>query len=356
MNSATVTSGLPVLLWPGKRVQPTRWLAWILPAASLLLAGCAEGENVRGAPSIIHPRGLAAGRIDDLWWIMFWLGSAVFLIVMGALLVALFHRRREPVDEQATAERGKKAILWGGIILPAIILLVVFGFTVGTLRAMSMPETDENTIIEVIGHRWWWEVHYTDHQFFTANEIHIPVGQPVQIKLTSQDVIHSFWVPQLHGKMDMNPGKTNTFWIRADEAGEYWGECAEFCGVQHAKMQFVVVAELPEEFEAWLEQQRQPAAEPVDELAQQGKQIFLSSDCINCHTIEGTNATGALGPDLTHLASRRTLGAGAIENTIGSLGGWVVDSHSIKPGNLMPETDIDGPELHALLAYLVSLK
>jgi cytochrome c oxidase subunit 2 len=200
-------------------------------------------------------------------------------------------------------------------------------------------------------------VRYPDQEFVTANEIHIPTDQPVQVRLTSDDVIHSFWIPELHGKMDMIPGVTNTFWIEASEPGIYWGVCTEFCGIQHAKMAFPLVAKPAEEFAAWVESQQQPAPAPETELTQNGQEIFLNSACIYCHAVEGTNATGDLGPDLTHFASRLTLGAGAFENNMGNLSGWIVDPQQMKPGNLMPaSSDLTGPELQALLAYLATLE
>jgi cytochrome c oxidase subunit 2 len=216
---------------------------------------------------------------------------------------------------------------------------------------------DEDALtIEVIGHQWWWEVRYPEQQLVTANEIHIPVGQPVTLKLTSADVIHSFWVPELHGKRDLIPGRVNDFWLQADEAGDYWGLCAEFCGTQHAKMLFVLVAEPPEMFEQWVAAQQTAAAEPTDTLTQQGFDIFMEAECGTCHQIRGTPASGDFGPDLTHFASRLTLGAGAARNTRGTLAGWVVDPHGIKPGNLMPSSDVSGKDLQPLLAYLESLE
>jgi cytochrome c oxidase subunit 2 len=269
----------------------------------------------------------------------------------GALSGALWARANRP-----SARHGAKMIVAGGIIAPAVILLTVYGFTLSTLRALSMPAIAEELSIHVVGHQWWWEVRYPHQQFETANELHIPVGYPVEIILTSEDVIHSFWAPNLHGKLDLVPGSTNTFWIQADEAGEYWGECAEFCGVQHANMRFVIVAEPLEEFAAWLARQQQPAAEPEEPLAQEGQQVFLSSTCVQCHTIRGTHATGDLGPDLTHLAGRTMLAAGTIANNRGNLGGWIIDPQHIKPGNLMPSTNLTGYDLQALLAYLATLE
>lgn len=316
----------------------------------LLLAGCGE------APAIFDAAGEAARVINRLWWLLFSLGSAVYGVVMGYLLLALY-RRRQPLGAGALATGGTtRTVLWGGIILPAIILLVVYVATVRTLLTLSARAADAELTIAVIGHQWWWEVHYPSQAMITANEIHIPVGQPVRIQLTSADVIHSFWVPELHGKLDMIPGRTNTFWLEADQPGDYWGICAEFCGTQHAKMLFLVVAVPTQEFEGWLAAQQQPPPAPTTAQARQGQQIFLETACAQCHAVAGTPANGRLGPDLTHLASRRTLAAGTLENNIGNLGGWLVDPQHSKAGNLMPASVLNGEELQALLAYLQTLK
>lgn len=210
--------------------------------------------------------------------------------------------------------------------------------------------------VQVSGHQWWWEVRYPQQGFATANEIHIPVGQPIRLELTSADVVHNFWVPELHGKIDMTPGKVNTLWLQADQAGVYRGKCAEYCGTQHAKMELIVVADPPEQFGAWLARQQQPAPEPAELLAQQGQQVFLRSSCVYCHAVRGTSANSTFGPDLTHLASRRTLGAGALENITGNLAGWITNPHSIKPGNKMPAVVLAPEDLNALLAYLATLE
>ncbi len=319
----------------------------LLLILSLLgLAGCA------GAPSTFAPKGTAAAQIGRLWWIMFGVGTAVYLAVMGVMMLALFR----PGTKLPFALNGRRLIIVGGLIIPLIILIVIYGFTLSTLSALEPEKNQGPLTIEVIGHQWWWEVHYPDHQVTTANEIHIPVGQPVTFKLASDDVIHSFWVPELHGKRDLIPGRVNHFWLQADEPGEYWGLCAEYCGTQHAKMLFVVVAKPQAQFDQWLAQQQQPAATPTDALTQEGFDVFMDADCGRCHTISGTEADGDFGPDLTHFAGRLTLGAGAARNTRGTLAGWVVDPHGIKPGNLMPSSDVSGAELQALLAYLESLE
>lgn len=320
-----------------------------LVVIALLLAGCTT------APSTLHPQGPGAARIAELWWILLAISSLVFLGVLIFLLFALFRRRRD--DQAANSVRtGTRIVLYAGIVMPTVILLTVFGFTLVTLNALSMPEIPEEYTIHVVGRQWWWEVRYPHQQVETANEIHIPAGQPVRIVLSSDDVIHSFWVPELHGKLDLVPGMTNEFWLQADRPGVYVGECAEFCGIQHANMRFLVIAEPLEQYSAWLAAQQLPARQPEDSLALAGQQVFLRSDCLNCHTVAGTQATGKLGPNLTHLASRQTLAAATVPNNRGNLGGWIIDPQHTKPGALMPATSLTGSELQALLAYLATLE
>ena len=341
-----------------KRIATGCTALWSAGLALLLLSGCTN------APSVLNPQGPAAARIAGLWWLLFGMAMAVLLVVVVFLALALFRRRRAPRPADPTTDvtaapeprAGARVIVWAGIIVPAIILGIVYVATLWTMRALATPAIDQGLTIHVIGRLWWWEVQYPEQQFTTANEIHIPVDRPVRIVLSSPNVIHSFWVPELHGKMDLVPGQVNTMWIEASEPGVYLGECAEFCGTQHAKMQFLVVAQPPDEFAAWLAQQQQPARAPTDELAQQGHQVFLAANCINCHAIKGTDATGNLGPDLTHLASRRTLGSAIEENNVGNLSGWIVNPQHIKPGNLMPPAELSSVELQALLAYLATLK
>ncbi len=303
----------------------------------------------------MNPQGPAAAHIADLWWFLLAAGGAVYLLTIGLLGVALFRRRRQ--RESADGMKiGSRIILYAGIVGTSVVLLVVFGYTVATLSALSTPRIFPGNTIHVVGHQWWWEVRYPHQQVTTANEIHIPVGTPVRVVLSSDDVIHSFWVPELHGKLDLVPGQTNEFWLQADQPGVYAGRCAEFCGVQHAKMGFIVVAESLEQFNAWMEVQRLPAPEPTESLALRGQQVFLGSACINCHAIAGTQATGNLGPDLTHLASRLTLAAATLPNNRGNLSGWIADPQHVKPGAFMPPAELTGSELQALLAYLATLE
>ncbi len=318
----------------------------------------------------LDPQGPAAAHIASLWWLMLGLGTAVWVLVMVLLVVSLFRKRRaqeqaeSPIQiEREHARATKVWIIGGGIVLPVVVLAIVFAFTVNAMRslgALAAAAPADGLTIEITGYQYWWAVRYPDQPmtrvFTTANELRIPVGQPVTVRLTSADVIHSFWVPELHGKLDLIPGRVNTLVIQADRAGDYLGVCAEFCGIQHAKMGFVVVVEPPEQFEAWLQAQQQPATEPTDPLAIQGQQIFLASKCVDCHAIAGTSATATVGPDLTHLASRRTLAAAALPNTREHLANWLVDPQHIKPGNAMPPSELTPDNLQALLAYLEQLK
>lgn len=346
----------------------------IISGIGLLLAACSApfSTNFSGlsdfstvtsaTPSSLAPKGPGATQIANLWWLMLGLGTSVYLLVAALLLGGLLRRRSQANSASATllsplpARTRNIWLIGGGVILPSLVLMVVFGATVWVMRATANTMPPNALVIEVTGHQWWWSVRYPEQQFTTANELHIPVGRPVAIKLTSADVIHSFWVAELHGKLDLMPGHTNTLVLQADQPGEFRGLCAEFCGLQHAKMMFVVVAEPPEQFAAWLQNEQQPAAEPTDALAIDGKQVFLASKCVQCHAVSGTPAVADVGPDLTHLASRRTLAAALLPNTRGHLAGWIVNPQHLKPGNEMPNSDLAGQDLQALLAYLEGLK
>jgi cytochrome c oxidase subunit II len=327
-------------------------------AVVLTTTGCRVAPVTRNIPNALDPRGFGAREVAELWWIIFGLGTAVFVVVTALLLFVVYRRRVNRSEEEVDLEEvsGTPWILGGGIVVPFIILMVTYGFSLNTLTKLSNPPQPPVVTIEVLGHRWWWEVRYPEYGIVTANEIVIPAGRPVEILLSSDNVIHSFWVPQLHGKLDMTPGRVDSMWLQAERPGVYRGLCAEFCGLQHSKMQFLVIAQEPDEFNTWLARQQQPAPEPVDDLTFRGQQVFFSAACVYCHTIRGTPATGVLGPDLTHLASRRTLAAAVIENNRGNLAGWIVDPQNVKPGNLMPPTPLDAADLQALLAYLGTLE
>jgi cytochrome c oxidase subunit II len=324
-------------------------------ALALPLVGSAEMQ------SALDPAGPQAARISDLWWLMCAVCSAVFLAVIGALLYAVFHARPSDADVAGPAtERRMTSVVAGATAITAVILFALLVVSIFAGRGLSEPSAPDPMTLEVIGHQWWWEVHYVDpvpsQRLVTANEMHIPVGRPVMLKLTSQDVIHSFWAPNLHGKRDLIPGHTTTLAFQVDKLGVFRGQCAEFCGYQHAHMAFLIVAEPPDQFAAWIDEQRRPAAQPADAAQQKGQEVFLSSSCVLCHTIRGTPAGGTVAPDLTHLASRRTIAAGTLPNTPGHLAGWIIDPQNIKPGNKMPPNTLDAEDLQALLAYLESLQ
>lgn len=318
--------------------------------------------------SVFNPSGTGASAIADLGVLLLVIAGGVYLFVVGLLLFGLLRRRggtpREranpaittPVTLTDAEPRGARAfVIAAGVVMPTLVLSGVFAATLYTLNKLT-PEQPETLTIYVIGHQFWWEVRYPDSGVVTANEIHIPVGVPVTIKLQSADVIHSFWVPELNGKADLIPGRTNTIVLNATKAGQYRGQCAEFCGMQHAHMAFLVVADPPEVFAAWLSDQAQPAPYPADEVTLRGRQLFLGSSCVYCHAIRGTNAQSGLGPDLTHLASRRYIGAGTLVNNRGNLAGWIVNAHASKPGNRMPPMYLEPDELQDLLVYLQSLE
>lgn len=334
------------------------WQLLTLGITAALLNACVEAPSLRQIPSMLDTHGTGAAIIEREWWFLFWLGSAVFLLIvvlLAAILIRHFQSRRD--REVAQKSAGESRWIWlGGIALPLLILLVTFPTTVRDSWALSAPPNPERVTVNITGHRWWWEVHYPEHGFRTANQLYIPVGQSVRVNLSSEDVIHSFWAPQLHFKRDLVPGKANSTWIQADEAGVYRGICAEFCGKQHARMMFMVIALEPEEYQAAIENERRPAIEATDALARRGQEVFLTSQCVYCHTIRGTPAAGETGPDLTHLASRLTIAAGALENNTGNLGGWILDPQHIKPGNAMPPSPLNGEQLQALLAYLNTLQ
>jgi cytochrome c oxidase subunit 2 len=258
----------------------------------------------------------------------------------------------------------------GGIILPVAVLAPVLVLTMWTLGAVALPSgtvarIDEppapgEFVVEVLGRQYWWEVRYRDArphlEFETANELRIPVGRRVVVRLRSLDVIHSFWVPGLQGKMDLVPGRTNAIVLTAARPGVWRGQCAEFCGVQHAKMAFTVVAEPPERYEAWAARQRAGAPTPNDSAGLADQRAFLQSGCTLCHSVRGTRARGDLGPDLTHVAGRLTLAAGTLPNSAGHLYGWVANPQAIKPGSHMPLVPLTSRELHAIVRYLASLE
>jgi cytochrome c oxidase subunit II len=311
--------------------------------------------------SVLSPNSLQTRLIDRLWDAMYLTSIVVFALVVGALLWGTFRRR--PAEAPRTDPAAERRMTSAVALATGLTVVVLFGFLVYDMavgRQLTTNPGDQALQIRVTAHQWWWEVQYRDslaqNWATTANEIHIPAGKPVALELRSTDVIHSFWPPSLSQKRDLIPGNPNSLWFQADTPGVYRGQCAEYCGQQHAKMAFLVIAEPPDSFATWLESQRDTALTPTSELTKRGQEVFLTSSCVMCHAISGTPAGSRIGPDLTHLASRRTIAAGTLPNTRGNLAGWIVDPQRIKPGTRMPPNQLDPIDLHALLAYLESLK
>jgi cytochrome c oxidase subunit 2 len=322
-----------------------------------------QGGDWFGRHAATEPMGPNAAHTMASGWVVIGVCAVVYLAVLLVLVGAIVRRRHaaEP-DVGPEAHRRHMRVV---ALAVAVTVIVLFGFLVLDLSThrrldrIGRGEADPLTIT-VTGYQWWWAATYEDsivsNRFTTANEIHIPVGRPVLLRLVGRDVIHSLWVPSLAGKRDLIPPYTNMLWIRADRAGTYHGKCAEFCGLQHAKMDFTVIAEPPERFAAWAAGQRAPAAPPANPVLLRGQQVFLASPCVMCHTISGTPAQGRMGPDLTHVGGRASIAAGTIPNTRGSLAGWIADPQRIKPGAKMPPNVLEPRDLQAVVAYLESLR
>lgn len=313
---------------------------------------------MESSPSFLRAYGFVAGREARLGWILLGIAAVVVLVVSALVVAGALRRARA---ERGRIEREGEGLRWiviGGIVVPSLVLIGVLVLTVTTQAAIATPAGADLTV-RVTGRQWWWEVTYLDPSpslmATTANEIHIPVGRPVRLQVVSGDVIHSFWIPELAGKTDLIPGQENVMWLEADRPGVYHGQCAEYCGLQHAKMAMEVIAEPPEAFARWLARQRAPAAAPAATDAAAGARVFATTACALCHTVRGTMAGGRLGPDLTHVAGRRTIAAGTIANTRGNLLGWIENPRAFKPGTLMPAVPLQGRELDDLTAYLQSL-
>jgi len=328
-------------------------------AAGIALWAVATIVVSTGCGGMLDPQGPRSNTVVTLWWVMFGISAVVMALVTAALLWGLWRASRPDAPTRAgPAGRDRFFVFGGGIAMPVVVMVLLMVLTVWAGRAITEAAEDDAVRIEVVGHQWWWEVRYPDRDVTTANEIHIPAGERVELLLMSEDVIHSFWVPELGGKIDLIPGRTNSLVLEADQPGEYRGQCAEFCGLQHAKMRILVVAEDRDDFDEWVASHQEPAQPltPDDGALFEGQQAFLGSACVYCHTIEGTNASGTLGPNLTHLASRQMLASNVVPNTRGHLAGWILDPQSVKPGTQMPPTQLNADQLEALLDYLGSLE
>jgi cytochrome c oxidase subunit 2 len=305
--------------------------------------------------------GPQAQQIDSLLWGLIWLSIVVVaiitvLVVAGILVRGKRGRQIAPADVERP--RGGAWFIYVGVGISTVVLVAYTGWTVATMAGISNPPAKPAFTIEVVAHQWWWQFRYDDGNpsqiFDTANEIHIPVGQPVRFTLRSADVIHSFWIPALGGKTDVIPGRVNQMWLEAAKPGVYRGQCSEYCGAEHAEMALRIIADPPNVFAAWRSNQLADTPSPTNDLTTVGEQRF-ELRCGACHAVRGTLADGALGPDLSHLMTRTTIAAGMLPNTPANLAGWIADPQGIKPGALMPNIELSGPELNAIEAYLTTL-
>ena len=314
------------------------------------------------APSTLSTGSHDAQRLATLGIAMTVVATLIFLFVVGIIALGIWRRRNEPAHAVTPADVRSPIdvsenwwILGGGLAMPVIVLAGVFVLTLATMRAYR-PAPPGAPEILVIAHQWWWEIRYPNDTVITANELHLPVGRAVRLELRSADVIHSFWAPNLEGKTDVIPGQQNEMVLRADSAGVYRAQCAEFCGRQHANMALSIVAEAEPAYDAWLMSAKAPAVHAAAESANAGLALFMNHSCASCHSIRGTPATGSLGPDLTHVGSRSTLAGGALPNTVGYLAGWISNPDRLKPGTKMPAIPMDGASLQAVVRYLEALK
>ena len=329
----------------------------LLLLATVVLAACSDPQTT------LEPRSDSADRIDDIYRLVFWLAGIVFVLVLAATLVfSLWFRERPGREAKQIHGNTRLEVIW--TLIPVVIIAVI---AVPTFQAIIDEDSDppENALtVEAVGHQWWFEFNYPEYGISTSNELHIPVDRAVAFDLEAVDVIHSFWIPQLAGKIDMIPGRTNTLWFTPNEvrAEPYLGQCAEFCGLSHANMRFRVYVHTQADFEAWVQKMQagHPDADaPSEELLAQGQQAFLAGGCVGCHTINGSSiAVGVVGPNLTDIGSRGTIGAGILENNTENLTAWIKNAPSLKPGIIMPvfEGTLTDEQIAALVAYLQSLK
>jgi cytochrome c oxidase subunit 2 len=325
---------------------------------------------ISGFPSnqtSLNPAGPAAAHIEHTFALIFWITGTVYLLTLTALVYFVWRRRYtlsimpEPQPTTDDSDRLATGAVAAAMALTVALLFVMLISSLVTSHRLGRMNEQQALTIDVYGHQWWWEVQYPNEaepfrMVTTANEIHVPVGTPIRIHGTSRDVIHSFWAPNIQGKRDLMPGYNTDVLMQVDKAGRWRGQCAEFCGMQHAHMSFFLVAEPQKDFNNWMTAQAQSAIVPNNAQTAHGQQVFLTHACVMCHTIRGTTAGSLVGPDLTHLASRSTIAAGMLPNTIGNLAGWILNAQALKPGSRMPPNQISGPDLQDLLAYLETLK
>jgi cytochrome c oxidase subunit II len=320
--------------------------------AVLVLAGCGGDQNT------LHPASKQEHAISTLWWVMLVGASIGFGLVAFLLLLGWLRRNRVSLPFGLGERAGTGIVVVLGVVVPVLLLSLLFVWSdIYVIKHTEAPKASSTSLtVEVTGHQWFWEIRYPGSGAVTANELHIPVNTRVNVVGTTADVVHSFWVPELNRKIDLIPGRRNRMLLDADRTGVFRGQCAEFCGLQHAHMALLVFVQTRSAFRAWLANMAKPAPAASTADARHGEQVFTTEACSGCHQIRGTSAKGQIGPDLTHLASRTTLAGASIPNTPSVLGDWIRDPQHFKPGNKMPSLELSGSELRALVAYLTRLK
>ncbi len=348
---------------PFKPKTLKRWrLASLLPLLiALALAGCGQTDInlVTHTPNILDPKGPVALQESNLFWFILVVSTVVFVIVVSALLYSIIRFRGRPGAPEPAQFHGNTKLEIGWTVVPSLVLLGVLVMTITTMFSIQQPASPNTITVNAIGHQWWWEFQYPNEHVVTADEMWIPTGTVVHVNLISDNVIHSFWVPQLSGKTDVIPGHDNAMWLQADAAGWFRGECAEFCGTQHAHMDFLVHAVSNSDYQAWVQQQQSVATQPTTALAQAGEKYFATSPCISCHLINGvTNNANAklIGPNLTHFGARQWIAGGVVNNTPENLAAWIKDPQAVKPGSDMPKLNLSQSQIDELVAYLESLQ
>jgi cytochrome c oxidase subunit II len=329
---------------------------------SLLLQVQVPGAPEHRITDIFRPLASPAESERTTAWFVLGITAVIFVVVAGLIFYSIIRFRRRPGEndmQEPPQVYGSNQIETAWTVIPILIVFILIGVSARVIAGIQNASPPAQMLkVTLVGHQWWWEVRYPDYNVVTANEIHVPVApdgkRATYLQLTSVDVIHSFWVPQLAGKMDLFPNRINYMWIDPREPGVYVGNCAEYCGTQHANMLLRVIADQPADFDNWIASQQKPATQ--DPQASAAESAFASLACVNCHTVRGTGAVGLYGPDLTHLMSRQTLAAGVLTNTPQNLRAWVDDPQQAKPGCFMPSMKLTPPQLDQVVSYLQSLK
>ncbi len=344
-------------LWVSWMKGPLRHLGLLASLAlAFALTGCGKAAEL--PQGFLDPKGPVAKAQSEIFVLSMWIAIVIGTVVTALLLFFIWKFRARSGQKGNPAQiHGNSTLEVAWTMIPIVILIIVGVPTVRTAFSFNAPPTPAALTVKATGNQWWFGFEYPDQKIVTANELYIPAGQPVLVQLESRDVIHSFWVPKLAGKMDMIPNRVNTFWIQADEPGFFYGQCAEFCGAAHAKMRFRVHAVTQAEFDAWVKERQAGAKVPTEAQARRGQEVFMGNICISCHAIDGTKAQGNVGPNLSNVGGRSTIAAGVLENTEQNLKAWIKAPHEIKPGVKMPGfAQLTDADLDALVAYLRSLK